>query len=392
MQFLSQTTPYPDETIESYFLRLSHDNGYLDFADMADILWGWLITQDHQLEGALPNELHSVDVYKASQSSNFRVRALRLVAQLAGVEASELLNLCWLRSNTHFGAITAVSRGGLLIPRQLLRKSSIPVCTECLKQEAYIPYLWHLRAYKVCHKHNQQLTKICKQCDSEIDYRASEMFLECECGATIEPVAKASQADLKLASALTSNDDAKLVGLMAWFSQWQSISYDDDDFSELFVSYFSNWPRGVEDELSNIAELAKIKQLRPFNHTPFNDVFGSLLKDSKLACAYSQGYNTVQLAIIAFLTKLVEQNPKKKHPNLGDLLLSMLDAAVILGTNTEQVFRLYEEGFLAAVQPPKKNTFLKPSDNVFFLRQVIELQQSFAPNIPKNQQQFVPPW
>lgn len=392
MQFLSQATPYPDETIESYLLRLSQDNGYLGFADMADILWDWLVTQDHELEGAFSNELQSVDVYKASQSSNFRVRALRLVAQLAGVEASELLNLCWLRSNTQFGVITAVARSGLLVPRQLLRKSNIPVCTECLKQEVYVPYLWHLKVYKACHKHNRQLTKICRQCNTEIDYGVSEAFLECECGAAIKQGPKASQADLKLASALTSTADAKLVGLMAWFSQWQSISFDDDEFSELFVSYFSNGLSGFQDELSNIAELAKIKQLRPFNHTPFNDVFGSLLKDSKLACAGSQGYNTVQLAIIAFLTKLVEQNPKKKHPNLSDLLISMLDAAVILGTNTEQVFRLYEEGFLAAVQPPKKNTFLKPSDNLFYLRQVIELQQSFAPSISNKPQQFVPPW
>lgn len=392
MQFLSQTTPYSDETIESYLLRLSQDNGYLGFADMADILWDWLVTQDHELEGAFPNELQSVDVYKASQSSNFRVRALRLVAQLGGVEASELLNLCWLRSNTQFGAITAVSRGGLLVPRQLLRKSGIPVCTECLNQDAHIPYLWHLRAYKACHKHNQQLTRICEQCDAEIDYRASETFLECECGAALKPAAKANQADFKLANVLAGNAVAKLVGLMAWFSHWRAIRYDDHDFSELFVSYFSNWPSGFADELGNIAELAKVKQLRPFNHTPFDEVFGSLLKDSKLACAGSQGYNTVQLAIIAFLTKLVEQNPKKKHPNLGDLLLSMLDAAVILGTSTEQVFRLYEEGFLAAVQPPKKNTFLKPSDSVFYLRQVIELQQSFALNMPNNQQQFVPPW
>ncbi|TMP23744.1 hypothetical protein CWB99_23065 [Pseudoalteromonas rubra] len=392
MQFLSQTTPYPDETIESYLLRLSQDNGYLGFADMADILWDWLVTRDHDLEGAFPNELHSVDVYKASQSSNFRVRALRLVAQLAGVEASEVLNLCWLRSNTQFGAITAVSRGGLLVPRQLLRKSGIPVCTECLKQDTHIPYLWHLRAYKACHKHNQQLTRICGKCDAEIDYRASEAFVECECGAAIKQGPKANQADLKLANALAGNAAAKLVGLLVWFSQGQSISFDDDEFSELFVSYFSNWLNGFEDELSNIVELAIVKQLRPFNHTPFRDVFGSLLKDSKLASTGSQGYNTVQLAIIAFLIKLVEQNPKKKHPNLGDLLLSMLDAAVLLGTSTEQVFRLYEEGFLAAAQPPKKNTFLKPSDNVFYLRQVIELQQSFAPNIPNNQQPFVPPW
>ncbi|TQF70009.1 TniQ family protein [Pseudoalteromonas luteoviolacea] len=392
MQFLSQTAPYPDETTESYLLRLSQDNGYLGFADMADILWDWLVTQDHELEGAFPNELPSVDVYKASQSSNFRVRALRLVAQLAGVEASELLNLCWLRSNTQFGAIAAVSRNGLLVPRQLLRKSGIPVCTECLKQDAHIPYLWHFRAYKACHKHNQQLTRLCGQCNAEIDYRASEAFLECECGGAIKQGPKANQADYKLANALARGAAAKLVGLMAWFSQWQSISYEDDKFSELFVSYFSNWPNEFEDELINTAELAKVKQLRPFNHTPFSNVFGDLLKNSKLACAGSQGYNVVQQSIITFLTKLVEQHPKKKHPNLGDLLLSMLDAAVVLSTNTEQVFRLYEEGFLTVAQTPKKNAFLKPSDNVFYLRQVIELQQSFAPNIPTHQQQYVPPW
>ena len=182
MHFLVQTKPYPDEALESYLLRLARDNSYDGYSELADILWQWLAEQDHDLEGALPLELSKVDVYHARQASSFRIRALKLVAQLADVNAGDILALAWRRSNFKFGNQAAVSRNELTIPLELLHTDNIPVCIECLAESSYIPFYWHLKPYKACHKHKTQLTSQCRECHNLIDYRASEAFLECSCG------------------------------------------------------------------------------------------------------------------------------------------------------------------------------------------------------------------
>ena len=148
MHFLVQTKPYPDEALESYLLRLASDNSFDGYSELADILWQWLAEQDLELEGALPLELSKVDVYQARQASSFRIRALKLVAQLAGVNASDILGLAWRRSNFKFSNLGAVSRNELTIPFELLRTDNIPVCIECLAESSYIPFYWHLKPIK----------------------------------------------------------------------------------------------------------------------------------------------------------------------------------------------------------------------------------------------------
>lgn len=388
MQFLSQTQPYPDETIESYFLRLTKENGYLGFSDLADALWDWLVLQDYELEGAFPNNLKDIDVYKAVQSSSFRIRTLRLVAKLAGLEASSLINLCWLRSNSRFGELSAISRDNFLVPRLLIRKENIPICIECLREHEYVPYYWHLRAYKACHKHNKQLAVLCEENSEESDYRLSECFHS----DVIPPETNLNEYDLKLSKALVSNNAKSLVGLIAWFSNFKSISIDSDEFSRTFTNYFSNWPESFTSELNEVAQTAQIKQIQPFNQTKFYDVFGDILKTSQIAHAGSQGQNIVKATILKFFTDLVAKHPKSKHPNIGDLLLSTQEASVLLNTNYEQVYRLYEEGFLTSSYPLKKHEHLQLNQGIFHLRQVIELFHAFATNEAASSKQFVPPW
>ena len=156
MQFIVQTKPYPDEALESYLLRLARDNSYDGYSELADILWQWLAEQDHELEGALPLELSKVHVYHVRQASSFRIRALKLVAQLADVNAGDNLALAWRSSNFKFGNLAAVSRNELTISLELLRTDNIPVCIECLFESSYVPFYWHLRPYKGCNKHNSQ--------------------------------------------------------------------------------------------------------------------------------------------------------------------------------------------------------------------------------------------
>jgi hypothetical protein len=63
-----------------------------------------------------------------------------------------------------------------------------------------------------------------------------------------------------------------------------------------------------------------------------------------------------------------------------------------LNTNYEQVYRLYEEGFLTSNYPLKKHERLQLNQGIFHLRQVIELCHAFAANEAISSKQFVPPW
>jgi len=391
MHFLVQTKPYPDEALESYLLRLARDNSYDGYSELADILWQWLAEQDHELEGALPLELSKVDVYHARQASSFRIRALKLVGKLADVNAGDILALAWRRSNFKFGNLAAVSRNDLTIPLELLSTDNIPVCIKCLSESSCIPFYWHLKPYKACHKHKAQLTIRCKECHNLIDYRASEAFLECGCGYKLTNSEQLNDADFKIASALASSNSQKIVGLISWFAKVKQVDVSDLDFSCAFVDYFSTWPDGFNAELNLLTNNARLKQLNPFNKTKFNSVYGNVIRDGQIA-ATSNRKNKVLDEVINYFVELVYSNPKAKHPNIADLLLCTFDAAVLLNTTTEQVYRLHQEGFLNCAYPQKKHEQLRADSHVFYLRQVIELQQAFAAEKPQTKKQFIAPW
>jgi len=391
MHFLVQTKPYPDEALESYLLRLARDNSYDGYSELADILWQWLVEQDHELEGALPLELSKVDVYHARQASSFRIRALKLLAQLADVNAGNILLLAWRRSNFKFGNLVAVSRNELTIPLELLHTDNIPVCIECLAESSYIPFYWHLKLYKACHKHKTQLTTHCKECHDSIDYRASEAFLECSCGYKLTSSEQLNDADFKIAFVLAGNNSQKIVGLISWFAKVKQLDVNDADFNLAFVNCFSTWPEGLTAELNLLTNNARLKQLNPFNKTKFNSVYGDLICDGQIA-ATSNRKNKVIDEIINYFVELVDSNPKAKLPNIADLLLCTFDTAVLLNTTTEQVYRLHQEGFLNCAYPQKKHEQLRADSHVFYLRQVIELQQAFAAEKPLTKKQFIAPW
>lgn len=391
MHFLVQTKSYPDEALESYLLRLARDNSYNGYSELADILWQWLAEQDNELEGALPLALSKVDVYHARQASSFRIRALKLVAQLADVNAGDILALAWRRSNFKFGNLAAVSRNELAIPLELLRTYNIPVCIKCLSESSHIPFYWHLKPYKACHKHKSQLVTRCKECHDLIDYRASEAFLECVCGCKITNSEQLNDADFKIAIALASSNSQKIVGLISWFAKVKQLDVSDADFNSAFVDYFNTWPESLTTELDLLTNNARLKQLNPFNKTKFSSVYGDLIRDGQIA-ATSNRKNKVIDEIISYFVELVDSNPKAKHPNIGDLLLCTFDAAVLLNTTTEQVYRLHQEAFLNCAYSQKKHEQLRADSHVFYLRQVIELQQAFAAEKPLTKKQFIAPW
>jgi hypothetical protein len=90
-----------------------------------------------------------------------------------------------------------------------------------------------------------------------------------------------------------------------------------------------------------------------------------------------------------FLITLIEENPKSKKANVADLLVSVSEAALILNTSIEQIYRLYQDGIFQTAFRLKLNQRINLNKGVFFLRQVIEYKASFGNN--KNRM-YVSAW
>ena len=74
MRLLIRPEPYPDESLESYLLRLSQENGFERYALLSGAIRDSLLVQDHEASGAFPLELARVNVFHAQRSSGLRVR------------------------------------------------------------------------------------------------------------------------------------------------------------------------------------------------------------------------------------------------------------------------------------------------------------------------------
>lgn len=73
MHLLIRPDPSIDESLESYFLRLSQENGFERFYLFSGVIKDWLHTTDHAAAGAFPLELFRLNIFHASRSSGLRV-------------------------------------------------------------------------------------------------------------------------------------------------------------------------------------------------------------------------------------------------------------------------------------------------------------------------------
>ncbi len=70
----SEIELYPDETLESFVLRLSNYQGYERFAHFAEDIWRDTLLQHEAIPGGFSFELSRVNLYKAQTTSQMRVR------------------------------------------------------------------------------------------------------------------------------------------------------------------------------------------------------------------------------------------------------------------------------------------------------------------------------
>ena len=112
MQLLVRPDPFPDESLESYLLRLAEANFIESYGLLSGAVRDWLWQHNHDAAGAFPLELSRVNIYHANQSSGLRVRALKLVETLTDIDRLPLLKLALLHSASRFcNGHNAVFRG-----------------------------------------------------------------------------------------------------------------------------------------------------------------------------------------------------------------------------------------------------------------------------------------
>ncbi|WP_417345548.1 TniQ family protein [Ferrimonas sp.] len=411
MELLIRQKPFADESLESYLLRLSVENGFESYRVLSTLVYEWLLEQDLGAAGAFPRSLALVNVFHANRSSGLRIRALQLFEQLGKSESLPLLKLAVMHSSATFGnRRTAVFRDGVDIPRSFIRKDGIPICPQCLAEEPYVRQCWHFTPYVACHKHCLQLVANCPGCGEVLDYQAREQIIHCRCSYNLRYATSevASPACLRLSRlvvgepvegddplAMTKNLPVRL-GALLWSLKFNRLDGRgaEGETSELLsaMEYFDRWPECLFEELELRRRDFELRLSRGYNRSHFREVFGDLLVDARRLPMRDLGRNFVLRAIVDYLCELVHQHPKSKQSNIADVLLSMAEAAAVLSTNLEVVYRLYQEGFLVLAIRTKGRSKLEAQTPAFRLRDVMELRLARMQSQNDGADRYLPAW
>ncbi|QFU02073.1 hypothetical protein FIU83_10510 [Halomonas sp. THAF5a] len=411
MQLLVQPKPFSDESLESYLLRLTEANFLESYRLLSGAVKEWLQEQDHEAGGAFPLELKTVNVWHARQSSSFRVRALSLFEKLSENKDLPLLSLSLRNSAADFcGNYRALARGGEHIPRCFIRKSSIPVCPLCLSESIYIPQAWHYLPYTACTKHGVNLVHNCPSCGIHISYLDSEMIGHCRCGYDLSRASVKSadpksiwlselvvQQDLGGCSPLekTGSFSIRYAALLYFCIVNDADVNNEEEVERMLreaVDFYTCWPRAFHEVLSSDLEFSKAKLVKSYNKTALSFALGSKLSASTLIKGLTLQENFILNEILVFLDGVVNSYPKSKHPNYGDMLLTVKEAAALLQTTHDQVYLLYEDGYLHSSSKIGSHARFPPNQPVFFLRQVIELSKAKMPADFGASATYLPHW
>lgn len=396
---------YPDESLESFLLRLSKYQGYERFAHFAEDIWQSTLMQHEAIPGAFPFELSRVNLYKAQTTSQMRVRVLIDLEKQLNLSDFGILRLALAHSKAFFSPqYKAVHRFGVDYPQAFLRKRFTPICPQCIDEAPYIRQLWQFIPYQACHKHQCKLVHLCPECGNRLEYQHSELIEYCDCGFSLaqSPVESATPSALKVSQWLAGETliepclmvqeltQSSRFGFLLWYvnryGDIEDISFDD------FIECCETWPNKLTTDLDAIVEKADLVRIQPWNKTYFTEVFGDVLKDSRHLPSKELSKNPVLRALLKYFTDLFANNPRSNKANIGDLLLSPLDASTLLSCSTEEVNRLYQFGELKAQLTPKLHSKIEKHQSVFTLRSIIELKLTRMCSETDGLIHYLPEW
>lgn len=132
------------------------------------------------------------------------------------------------------------------------------------------------------------------------------------------------------------------------------------------VDFYTCWPRAFHEVLSSDLEFSKAKLVKSYNKTALSFALGSKLSASTLIKGLTLQENFILNEILVFLDGVVNSYPKSKHPNYGDMLLTVKEAAALLQTTHDQVYLLYEDGYLHSSSKIGSHARFPPNQPVFF--------------------------
>ncbi|SDL61508.1 TniQ protein [Modicisalibacter muralis] len=398
MQLLVRPKPFFDESLESYLLRLAEANFIESYRLLSGAVKDWLLEQDHEASGAFPLELDTVNIWHARQNSSLRVRAFSLLEKLTDNEDLPLLALSLSHSGADFcGGYRALARGSTHIPRCFIRKSVIPVCPLCLAENPYIPQAWHYLTYSGCIKHGVYLIYECPSCGGSLSYIENEMIRNCRCGYDLS-MADTTQADQKtlLLSQLASCEEVEspnsLGGIssisirnaaLLYFCITNSVDLNSEAEVEeslrLAIEFYESWPSLYVENFWEKFNKANRKLIKTYNKTPVAFAAGPYISAASLIKGMRIKENFILIELQDLLRDLVAKNPKSRIPNPGDMLLTIIEAAVLLQTTHEQIYLLHEKGYLKSAYRIQMRQKVSPYESIFYLRQVIELAKTRMP-------------
>lgn len=396
---------YPDESLESFLLRLSQEQGYERFSHFAEDIWFDTMDQHEAIPGAFPLELNRINIYHAQTTSQMRVRVLIHLENQLKLNNFGALRLALSHSKAQFSPeYKAVHRLGADYPFVFLAKRFTPICPLCISEAPYIRQQWQFLSQQACERHGCKLVHHCPECQSRLEYQTTESISQCECGFELRnsPIEDAPVAALLVARWLSGNDSKPLGLLKAemtlseryGFLLWYVNRYGDiENISfESFVEYCSCWPRALEEELDELVNKADLIRIKDWKKTLFNEVFGTLLKDCRQLPSRQLERNSVLTQVLAYFTKLMATLPSSSKGNVGDVLLSPLEVSTLLSCTTDEVYRLYEFGEIKAAIRPRMHTKIASHESAFTLRSVIETKLTRMCSENDGLSVYLPEW
>ncbi|PNH98471.1 TniQ family protein [Vibrio diazotrophicus] len=393
---LQRPKPYPDESLESFFIRVANKNGYDDIQRFLEALKRFLQDKSPKQFQTFPTDICKINPYSSKNHSTARTNALRELSHMTFNEPANLLGMALNRNQMKFSpSTTALIRGAEVIPRSLLRKDSVPCCPMCLHEKGYANYRWHFSGHDYCHKHNVKLVSHCI-CGAIYDYRNAGLSGICpECGEVVSSTPGNDNSNsLKIASWLSGIDESPLPtipqsyrwGLIHWWTQMSDSTQTSD--SENFMIFWEQWPNSfhemIKTEIESGFEYAVVSQAK----LRMKDVLGKILFNSIKLPDRNFHSNIILKELFQYLEAHLWDNDGR----LANLRLNTSDVCIVLNCSKEQVASMVGQRILTPTRHPKSRGFLIDTDYVFYLGDIYCLWLSEFQTDEFNRSFYVSRW
>ncbi|USE37044.1 TniQ family protein [Endozoicomonas sp. SCSIO W0465] len=176
--FLSRPKVFPDETLESYLIRVARSNSISLRSLIRFICLGIDGVEDSSVPG-----FDEFNLFHANLHPEIRYRGVDQLAARVGITSQSLRDITLSRSITKCSNnLSNFIYQNVKIPNTLYRRYFVPVCPACLAESGYIRQYWHVSINIICPTHKVFLIDKCPKCGVSISYIKNRSISNCSCG------------------------------------------------------------------------------------------------------------------------------------------------------------------------------------------------------------------